>query len=300
MKDFFTLEMTITTFSLLNSATSYLEKNHIESPRLTAELLLAFACKTDRGGLFLRLRDVLPEKSLEIFRTLLHKRSSHEPLQYLLGKQEFWSSDFEVDNDVLIPRPETELLVEKTLSIINNNYNPLPHPIIWDIGTGSGNIIISLAKELGERCRYVASDISQLALKKAENNAQRNNVADLIGFLHGDMFSPLKEEKRKVDIIVSNPPYIRSCDILTLQEEIKQHEPIIALDGGLDGLKFYKLILEEAYLFLRPRGNLLLEIGSDQAEDVLGLLLRNNNYRLVEVLRDYACKDRVVWIEMGI
>ncbi|RPJ11358.1 MAG: peptide chain release factor N(5)-glutamine methyltransferase, partial [Deltaproteobacteria bacterium] len=203
---------------------------------------------------------------------MVQRRLSGEPLQYLLGHQEFWSIDLQVDPRVLIPRPDTELLVEQALSVLSN-MDLEKALIILEIGTGSGAISIALAREV-RGSFLVATDLSREGIHLARFNARQAGVSGKIAFVVGDLFRPFhhREEKGVFDLIVSNPPYIVRSEIERLDREVKDFEPTLALDGGEDGLDFHRKILFESPMYLRQGGWLLLEVGQGQAEAVCGIM----------------------------
>jgi release factor glutamine methyltransferase len=225
----------MTVLEALNWSTDFLKDHQVENPRLNAELLLAQSMRLRREELYLHFHSQIKEGEKEVLEAFVRRRVSREPLQYISGHQEFWSLDFKVDPHVLIPRPETELLVEQALSILV----PTPFrkvPLVLELGTGSGAIAISLAKEVKE-IFIVATDISREALGLARENALRADVERKIGFVNGDLFNALQSGKEKgpFDLIVSNPPYVTRSEIGSLAKEVRS-EPRIALDGGEDGL----------------------------------------------------------------
>jgi release factor glutamine methyltransferase len=284
----------MTILELLNWSTTYLREHDIEKPRLNAELLLARSLNLSREGLYTHLQDPSREEEKEKFERLIKKRLSGEPLQYLLGHQEFWSVDFKVDPRVLIPRPETELLVEQSLSILSENLlRRTPH--VLDIGTGSGAIAISLAKERRDLF-IVATDISGEALLLARENAMSSGVLHQITFVKGDLFGPFRRLRKKepFDLIVSNPPYIHRLEIQNLAREIKDHEPFVALDGGEDGMDFFRGIISRAPSYLRKGGWLLLEVGEDQGEKAAGLMEQEGFFSRPERIKDFSGIERVV------
>jgi len=264
----------------------------IETARLDAEVLLGHALALTREEIVLAgdLR-LLPEQ-VRRYKEFLLRRRRREPIAYILGRQEFWSLDFHVTPDVLIPRPETERLVEIALELAREFSKAQPLTIL-DISTGSGAIAVSLAKELPASMIW-ATDISGAALKIAGGNARRSGVADRIHFLHGDLFAPVDEAAGRFDLIVSNPPYIRSEEIDTLEPEVSRWEPRGALDGGVDGLDFYRRIASQAFSYLAPRGAVALEIGADMGKEVANIFAEVANYADVSVYRDYADRDRVI------
>jgi release factor glutamine methyltransferase len=254
----------MTILELLNWSTAYLREHDIENPRLNAELLLARSLNLSREGLYVCLNRPLKEEDREKLERVNKRRISGEPLQYLLGHQEFWSIDFKVDPRVLIPRPETELLVEQALLILCDS--SLEKPLyVLEIGTGSGAIAISLAKEL-RNILVVATDISREALLLARENAKSAAVLHQIEFIHGDLFGPFQplQEKGPFGLILSNPPYVARSEIQGLAREVKDYEPMVALDGGEDGMEFYRRITLEAPSYLRKGEWLLLEVGEGQ------------------------------------
>ncbi len=285
-------EMTV--LELLNWSTNYLEDHRVENPRLNAELLLAHSLNLSREGLYMRLYDRVEGCDKEVLEKLIQRRISGEPLQYILEHQEFWSLDFKVDPRVLIPRPETELLVEQSLLILSGIFSKRI-PSVLEIGTGSGAIAIALAKEL-KNIFLVATDISTEALELAKQNARSAGVRQRIQFVNGDLFSPFQplEERVPFDLIVSNPPYIIRRKIDTLAKEVKNHEPRMALDGGEDGLAFYRRIIPEAHVYLREGGWLLLEVALGQSEDVSEMIEKGGSFLKPETIPDLSGIGRVV------
>ena len=225
---------------------------------------------------------------------LIERRISGEPLQYILGHQEFWSIDFKVDPRVLIPRPETELLVEQALLILSEN--PLGStPYALEIGTGSGAVAISLAKEV-RNLFLVATDISRDALLLAKENAKSAGVLHQIKFVNGDLFEPFHPfgEREPFDLILSNPPYITFSEIDELPKEVRDYEPVIALNGGEDGFDFYRRIVSQAPFYLRRGGWLLLEVGQGQGEMVLKMMAQEGHFLMSEMIQDLSSIERVV------
>jgi len=231
-----------------------------------------------------------------------------EPSQYIIGEQEFWGLAFKVTRDVLIPRPETEILVEEAIKTVssksevvsgNNNIQLTTHDsrfTILDLCTGSGCIAVSLAKEIPD-CHIYAVDVSEKALYVARENAERHGgVADRINFLQGDLFGPLKCLKlvKRVDLIVSNPPYIAKTMMKDLQPEIRDYEPEIAVYAGEDGLDFYRRIISEAPKYLAKDGCILLEMGYGQAEEIKKLIEQHKAFEHIDIKKDFAGIDRVI------
>lgn len=279
---------------LLAEAESKLATHGIDTARLDAETLLAHALALDRAQLLARLTSPISPIQREVFQRLIERRIRREPLAYITGKREFWSRDFSVTPDVLIPRPETELLVETTLQLaVQSRTSNLHLPIhILDIGTGSGCIAITLVKELPS-AELWAVDLSPAALTIALDNAQRHDVGKRLHFLRSDLFSSINEDLR-FDIIVSNPPYIAQRDFTALQPEVRNWEPRAALDGGKDGLTFYRRLVSESPRRLRSGGWLIMEIGAGQCSAVMRLVQAQSNFRESFCVQDYAGFDRVI------
>jgi release factor glutamine methyltransferase len=259
-----------TILNILKWTASYFQTHDIDSPRAAAEILLAHALKLNRIELYMRYDQPLSEKELALFKALIKRRIAREPIAYIVGVKEFWSMDIAVTKDVLIPRPETEPLVEAALSLLPINSAPdscnIPKRIL-ELGTGSGAIICALASHRPEHI-FIASDRSIKAVELAAKNATHHNLNKKIMFFSGDWFMPLNEDTHLFDMIISNPPYINTRLINKLQPEISMYEPVMALDGGKDGLCWLRHIIRGAHTYLKPGGSLLLEIGHDQKEDV--------------------------------
>ena len=284
----------MTGLGLLRWSTTILKDHQIENPRLNAELLLAHSLNLSREELYVRLRRELKEGHKEALERLVQRRISGEPLQYILGHQEFWSINFKVDPRVLIPRPETELLVEQCLSILSEKAFE-QNPSVLEIGTGSGAIAVALANEV-KNIVLIATDISRDALALAKENARSAGVQDRIEFVNGDLFGPLRPsgEKGPFDLIVSNPPYIVRRKICTLAKEVKDHEPTIALNGGEDGLAFYRRIIPEAPSYLRAGGWLLLEVALGKGPDVSAWIEEEGSFFKPGCIPDLSGIGRVV------
>ena len=265
----------------------------IESPRLDAEVLLRHVLGINQAEFYVRVDDMIGADVERQLWPLLQRRARREPLAYITGHKEFWSLDFIVTPDVLVPRPESELLVEAALE---RSQPMIESPLkLLDIGTGSGVIAVCLAKELRE-AQIRAVDISSAALRVARENAQRHGVAGRIRFAQGDLFEPVAEERGSFDLILANPPYIRSGDLALLAPEIRAWEPIAALDGGADGLDYYRRIATECESYLTAAGRLLLEIGDGMGEAVARIFANADVYEPPVILRDYAGKERVIAI----
>ncbi len=278
---------------LILRTTDYLTRHNISSPRLDAEILLAYVLKKERIFLYLNWDSILKEDTLDIFRKLVLKRSKHTPVAYLTRHKEFMSVDFEVNEKVLIPRPETEVLVEAVLSRMLSG-QPNREWVAIDIGTGCGNIAVTLAKN--QNIRIYASDISEDALNISMRNAKNRRVEKSIRFLCGDLFKAFNglNLDKKIDFIVSNPPYVSSADFEKLPIDIKQFEPRIALDGGVRGMDFYPELIKGAAEFLKPHGFLLMEIGYGQVEEVKKLVSLSKAFLEPKIVMDYGGIERVV------
>ena len=281
-----------TIIKLLNWAHGYLKDRDIDSPRATGEILLAQALKCERIALYLNHDQPLINAELKAFKKLIQRRLRREPVAYILGVKEFWSLEFQVSPEVLIPRPETECLVETALDTLSRHAAGQSWRIL-DLGTGSGAIIIALALEQ-PRHTFFASDLSIPAVRMARRNAGRHNCADRIHYFTGDWLAPLKSKGPAFNMIISNPPYIPSRLIAGLQPEIHSFEPIAALDGSDDGLKCFSEIIDMAHHHLEPDGVLVLEIGHDQRNDVRRLVDDSGHYREFRCSKDYSGHNRVV------
>jgi release factor glutamine methyltransferase len=277
----------ITVLESINLSSEYLKNKGIESPRINAELLLAHILNCKRLNLYLSFEKPLAEEEIEKYRILLKRRSKFEPLQYIIGKVEFYGIDFMVNPSVLIPRQETEILVGTILSL----YDKHDSLRILDIGTGSGNIAVALAKNL-DNSFLTALDISEEALKTAYENALLNSVNSRIEFIKLDF---LKEELtiNNFDMVVSNPPYISIEEFETLCPELKEYEPKVALTDYNSGILFYEIISAKANNLLKPGGKLFFEVGKGQFSNVTEILAKNN-YKNISVTKDYLNLERVV------
>jgi release factor glutamine methyltransferase len=256
----------------------------ITESRLDANTLLRDVLGCDHARLITRHRDELGVVDHAKYLASIRRRTQGEPVQYIVGHQEFFGLDFAVTPDVLIPRPETEFLVERAISLARGI--ELGEPIIADIGTGSGCIAVSVAINL-PHARVIATDISASALSVARSNAERHGIGQRVEFLEGDLLGPLDRftPDRLVDIIVSNPPYVPEAALARLQREVREYEPTVALSGGSDGLDFYRRLLSEGGRYLKASGSLLLEIGIEQRDETAHIG-RDFGWQLVEVIND--------------
>ncbi|MDR1495955.1 MAG: peptide chain release factor N(5)-glutamine methyltransferase [Clostridiales Family XIII bacterium] len=281
---------------IISVAENILRESGDADYKVDAEMLLSHAIKYDPQKIFMNWAKEVDDDHAEIFFAMVQKRAEGTPTQYLTNEQDFKGRRFYVDENVLIPRPETELLTDEVSAYLKDNKSA---KTALDLGTGSGVIAISLAKKFPS-LKLTASDISEGALAVAERNASRIGVKGQIRFTRSDVFDGFKTgfTGSKWDLIVSNPPYIRTSVLPTLQREIYEHEPITALDGGEDGLDFYRRIIDGAPTFLRKTGAVFFEIGYDQAHDVTTLFRENGNYVRVAVTPDIAGHDRVISARM--
>ncbi len=263
-----------------------LKNNNVESPKLKARLLLQYILKQTRQYIIVYdNKDISKKEQFEYFINI-EKLTKGVPLQHITHLQEFMKMDFFVDENVLIPRPDTEILVEETIKIAQR----MKAPKILDLCTGSGAIAISIAKNVSNAEIY-AVDISEKALKVARKNAERLEVVKKVKFIKSNLFNEIG--KNKFDIIVTNPPYIKKEDIQYLSDEV-QNEPLLALDGGLDGLDFYRKILNQAIDYMKFDGYICMEIGYNQKEEVLELIKQNNQYTDTYSKKDLHGNDRII------
>ncbi len=286
------LPETWTILKLLKWTTAYFKSHHIEQPRAAAEILLAHTLGIGRVDLYVQFDRPLESHELEVFKRFIQRRIQREPVAYIVGKKAFWSMDLKVTPDVLIPRPETETLVEAALTIIPPELGSAPLKIL-DLGTGSGAIVLAMASERPVH-RFYAVDRSEKALAVALDNARMLDLNKAITFLQGNWFDSVRELVHYFDVIVSNPPYISSHEYKALPPEIAQYEPREALDGGSDGLDAIRLIIKETARYIVPGGRLVFEIGYDQWAAVEKLIEGSGAYSEWAVIKDYSGHDRVV------
>jgi release factor glutamine methyltransferase len=279
--------VTWTTLSVLDWTTKRFVDAGITSARLEAQLLLAHVLKCSRMQLYTGFDKPLGEQELTGYRELIKRRLGGEPVAYLLGEHEFWGLPFYVDPSVLVPRPDTETVIEVARGLRTDRSAPCR---VLDLCTGSGAIAVSLAKEL-TAARVVATDVSDEAVALARRNAERNGFADRIEVRAGDLWSAVKDER--FDLIASNPPYIASSVIPTLAAEVRK-EPVLALDGGADGLTFYDRICAGAREHLEPGGALVVEHGFDQA-DAVRARFEAAGFQRVTLVHDLGKNPRVTW-----
>lgn len=271
---------------MLKLGQQQLAKAHCMDPRIDAEMLYCHLKNIDKVKLFLEANDPVEEETCESFFSLIEKRAERVPLQYILGTQEFMGFTFQVGEEVLIPRQDTEILVEEAAKIIVSNGKRWA---VLDLCCGSGAVGISLDK-ICANANVTGTDISPQAVAMAKKNGEA--LRSSVKFIEGDLYGAIK--RKKYGMIISNPPYIPTHRIAILQDEVKNHEPMIALDGGSDGLDFYEKIIGGAAKHLKKQGVLILEIGHDQAEAVCKLIANERVFAKAEVIKDLPGKDRVV------
>ncbi len=277
----------LTVLEAIKSSTEYLEKKGITSPRLNSELLLSHALNCKRFDLYLAFERPLQKTEIDLYRELLRRRSKFEPLQYIIGKVEFYGLEFEVNSSVLIPRPETELLVESVLEYVKKDEQLR----ILDIGCGSGNISIALAKNI-PNCTVTGVDISQAALETSRRNAKLNGVENQILLVKKNILNEWEFGELHFDVIVSNPPYVSAEEFVKLEPELRLYEPKIALTDGGDGLSYFKKISSLASALLMQNGKLFFEIGAGQAAAVQNILFENQFDNIV-IKKDYSDIERI-------
>tara|TARA_A100001011_G_scaffold333702_2_gene361590 strand:+ start:5907 stop:6749 length:843 start_codon:yes stop_codon:yes gene_type:complete len=269
----------------LNKSYELLKKSNIDSFRLDSEILLSKILDVDREYLLSNQNQKIQEENLRAHFALVRKREKKEPVAYLVGYKQFWKNNFLVNKSVLIPRPDTEFLVEESLKCLKKN----KHYSILDIGTGSGCIIISLLLDR-PKCNGSAVEVSKNAIKIAKTNAKLQQVHNRIKFINSDID---KLNHGKYDLVITNPPYIKSNEIKNLEEDIKFYEPKISLDGGSDGLREIKKVINKSKTLLKRKGKLILEFDHQQKKDVIKELKRNNFY-INKVVKNYSYYDRLI------
>ena len=291
----------MTVLEAIQKSTDFLGKKNVESPRLQTELLLAHVLKMPRMKMYLNFDRALTTAETDALRELVKRRGQREPLQHIVGSTSFCGFEMAVSRHALVPRPETEMLAElgwqwlgkhstpNTQHSTSNCQNAVPSAL--DFGTGTGCIAIAMAAKC-PNAKITALDISAEALALARENAARNTVVGRIEFLHGDGFAALASGAR-FDLIVSNPPYIASAEIATLDPEVRDFDPRAALDGGTDGLDFYRRLATEAKNFLKPDGKIMLEFGDGQA-DAIKTIFEMEKWIVEAVQEDYSQRARVL------
>ena len=281
----------ITVLEVIKLSAEYLEKKGVESPRVNAEILLADILKCKRIDLYLSFDKPLKEDEVQLYRETIRKRGLRVPLQYITGSVEFYGLKLLVNENVLIPRPETELLVENIIQ----NFNDKGNLRILDIGSGSGNITLSLAKNLTDSF-VTGIDVSEKALEVAIQNKELNEIINS-EFKHFDILNDNISSLGKFDVVVSNPPYISNDDYSNLEPELKDYEPKISLTDNLDGLSFYRKIISLAKNILNVSGYLYFELGKDQYKEVSNLM-QIENISNTKIIKDYAGIERIIYGEL--
>jgi len=283
------MEETWTILKVLQWTTGYFSRHGIEQPRANAEVLLAHVLGKERIELYLQFDQPLTTSELALYRQAIQRRAAREPTQYITQKQEFWSLEIEVNPSVLIPRPETELIVEAALDLLGDTRQK-----ILDLCTGSGAIAVAVALER-PAAHIVATDASGEALRVAKRNAMRHKVSDRIAFVAMDLFNGFSPSRAAFDLIVSNPPYIGEDEFCDLAPEIENYEPQMALrGGGPKGMEIVRKILQDAPLYMKPAGVILLEVGQGQAEILQDELTGNRDFEDVHITRDYSGIPRIL------
>lgn len=283
---------------LIRLGTEYFKLKGIDEARLTIELMLCHVLKCRRVDLYVNFEKPLTKSEVEELRKMMRRRLLKEPLQYIIGKTEFMGLEFKLSPAVLIPRPETEFLVEKAIEILKKDLADRQSLKVLDIGTGSGNIAISLAKLIGDKISVVGIDISKEAIEISTENAKLNVVKN-VEFIQFDLFSDkfVSEFENKFDLVVSNPPYIAVDEVENLQDEIKVFEPRHAITDGADGLSFYRRIAQIGKKIAKQNAFILLEIAYGKSEDVKKIFAQED-YKQIEVFKDYLGIERVVKIKI--
>jgi release factor glutamine methyltransferase len=277
----------VTVLEAIQKSTDFLAKRGVESPRLQTELLLAHLLKMPRMKLYLNFDRALSDAETDGLRELVKRRGQREPLQHITGSVSFCGFEIAVNRSALVPRPETEILAD-----LGWNYlTPINSPTALDLGTGTGCIAIALAAK-SPNAKITAADISPDALALAKENATKNNVTERITFFRGDGFAALPNDTQ-FDLIISNPPYIPTAEIETLQSEVRDFDPRGALDGGADGLDFYRMLASQAKSFLKPGGKIMLEFGDGQAP-AIRKIFENEKWIVEAVKDDYSHRARIL------
>lgn len=279
---------------ILEWTTGFFTRKNVDSPRLSAELLLAHVLGVPRIKLYTDYERPLAEQQLAAMRSLVQRAAEEEPIAYLTGRAHFFNLEFEVNRDVLIPRPDTETLVENVLQLARNQAG-FEAPRVLDLCTGSGCVAVAIAHHL-KAAMVVAIDISPAATEVARRNVERLGLSDRVVVEQGDLFEPLSKmvDTQPFQLIVANPPYIPSAQIETLDRSVKGYEPTSALDGGLDGLTIHRRIFEGAPQRLAPGGRVYLEVAFDQGESAREAAATYPAFDDVRVLKDYGGRDRVL------
>ena len=270
---------------IINAGSKILKLNNIKSYNLDSEILLSSALKLDRSQLLLNLNKEIKNKEKKNFFNFVKRRSKNEPVAYITGYKEFWKYKFKVDRNVLIPRPDTETIIEQVLKELDINSSKK----ILDVGTGSGCIIISILKER-KRCFGVGIDISKNAVKLAKYNAKIQHIDNRIKFLNSDIDNFYRD---KYDLVISNPPYIKLNKINSLDRDIKNHEPRVALNGGIDGYSKIRLVIKKSSKLIKKKGKIFLEVGLNQTRKTLDIL-KLSGFFGSKIIKDLNNKNRCI------
>jgi release factor glutamine methyltransferase len=277
---------------LLTWTSDYFTEKGIDSPRLTAEMLLSHVLECSRIELYTGFDRIVDKPKLDLLHSLIKRCAQHEPVAYLIGRCEFYSLPIKVDSSCLIPRPETELLVEKAIDFLRRRQGTQN---ILELCTGSGCVAVAIAKNFAD-CRIIATDIRDEALAVAADNVTDHNLVDRVQLLCGDLFAPIIEglDNARFDLIVCNPPYVSTAELKALDKNVRDYEPHAALHAGADGLDIYRRICEQVDPFLKPDAALILEIGYAQGPAVRRLLTETDAFANITIHKDHSNNDRVV------
>ena len=278
---------------LLNWVTQYLTDKGIESPRLSAELLLSFVLGLKRIELYTQYDTPVSKRDLDKLHMLVKRAGQNEPIAYLVGKTEFYSMEMDVTQDCLIPRPETELLVQRAIEFLRTREGTQS---VCDLCTGCGCIAVAIAKNFPD-AQIIANDISDQALSIASRNIEKHHLTENIKLLSGDLFEPIIPylDAGKFDLIVCNPPYVSTIEYEMLDKNVKDYEPRLALFAGEDGLDIYRRIFEKVEIFLKPNAALMLEIGYAQGQMIRELLNNTGIFNEIKIEKDFHNNDRIVY-----
>lgn len=279
---------------ILSWTTEHLRKHGCESPRLESEILLAHAQKCPRIQLYANYHTEVSEQTRAQMRELVKRRIRHEPVAYLVGHKEFYSLDFNVEPGVFIPRPETETLINQGLEKLT----PVNQPNILELCTGSGCIAVTLAKRL-PKSRVIAVEKNPIPLRVSRSNAEKQQVQDRVQILEGDLYAPVPTDGPRFDLIVSNPPYVRSDEIPGLVADVRDHEPHAALDGGDDGLDMIRVIIAQAPKYLKPGGWLMLEMDPAQIEATHEIARQSRQWTTQQTYRDLFDDERCIGLQLA-
>lgn len=277
---------------LLNWVTEYFTGKGVDAPRLSAELLLSHVLGLKRIELYTQFDKPVAKPQLDELRGLVKRAGGHEPVAYLIGKTEFYSLELDITSDCLIPRPETELLVQRAIEFLRTRHDT---QFICDLCTGSGCVAVAIAKNFPD-ARVIATDISASALEVAAQNVEKHQLMERITLLQGDLFEPLVRplDVDQFDLIVCNPPYVSAAEYEALDKNVKDYEPRLALFAGDDGLDVYRRIIEKADQFLKPEAALMLEIGYAQGPTIKELLEQTGAFTEIKIEKDLHDNDRIV------